>query len=59
MRSKAIIGNCGRGNRPWSEVDKFVLDQFIMKGGRVAFFVDPVSISADSLRQGQYDCGND
>ncbi len=40
------------GNRPWSEVDKFVLDQFIMKGGRVAFFVDPVSISADSLAKG-------
>ena len=40
------------GRTPWSEPDKFALDQFIMKGGRVAFFVDPVSISADSLAKG-------
>ena len=40
------------GNKPWSEVDKFVLDQFIMNGGRVAFFVDPVLVSEDSLARG-------
>jgi len=40
------------GKSPWPEVDKFVLDQFIMKGGRVAFFIDPVEVSEDSLAKG-------
>ncbi len=40
------------GKSPWSEVDKFALDQFIMQGGRVAFFIDPVVVSEDSLAHG-------
>lgn len=40
------------GTKPWPEVDKLVLDQFIMKGGRVAFFIDPVTVSEDSLSKG-------
>ncbi len=40
------------GTKPWPEVDKLVLDQFIMKGGRVAFFIDPVTVSEDSLSRG-------
>lgn len=39
--------------REYSEADKFVLDQYLMAGGRIAWFVDPVFISADSLANGQ------
>ena len=34
------------------ETDKLVIDQFIMKGGKVLWFVDPVKVSIDSLSQG-------
>lgn len=34
---------------PFSEVEKYVIDQYIMKGGRVMWFIDPVSIDLDSL----------
>ena len=37
----------------FTEADKFVLDQYVMSGGRVAWFVDPVSINMDSLRMGR------
>lgn len=38
----------------YSEKDKFVLDQFIMRGGKVAWFVDPMHVYADTLiRKGQ------
>ena len=33
----------------FSEKDKFVIDQYIMNGGRVLWFVDPVSVQRDSL----------
>ncbi|MCF8230782.1 MAG: gliding motility-associated ABC transporter substrate-binding protein GldG [Bacteroidales bacterium] len=35
----------------FSEKDKFILDQYIMHGGKVMWFVDQVSASMDSLRQ--------
>ena len=38
--------------RPFSEADKFALDQYIMQGGRVLFFLDPVHPFADSLSAG-------
>jgi len=38
--------------KPIPEADKLVLDQYIMKGGKVLWFVDPVSVSVDSLSQG-------
>lgn len=38
----------------WSEKDKYILDQFLMRGGRVAWFVDPMHVYADTLlRRGQ------
>lgn len=37
---------------PVPEADKLVIDQFIMKGGKVLWFVDPVTVSIDSLSQG-------
>lgn len=35
---------------PFSESEKFILDQYIMNGGKVLWFLDGVKISADSLR---------
>jgi ABC-2 type transport system permease protein len=36
----------------FSEADKFAIDQYIMQGGRVLFFLDPVNPFADSLTGG-------
>ncbi|MDR1895464.1 MAG: gliding motility-associated ABC transporter substrate-binding protein GldG [Prevotellaceae bacterium] len=36
----------------WLEADKFVLDQYIMNGGRTAWFVDAVHVHEDSLSRG-------
>lgn len=33
----------------FSEKDKFVIDQFIMRGGRVVWMIDPIAFSEDSL----------
>ncbi|MBK7130712.1 MAG: gliding motility-associated ABC transporter substrate-binding protein GldG [Crocinitomicaceae bacterium] len=33
----------------FNERDKFVIDQFIMRGGKVLWFVDPVYVDRDSL----------
>lgn len=33
----------------FSEKDKFIIDQFIMKGGKVLWFVDPMFVDRDSL----------
>lgn len=35
---------------PFPEKDKFVLDQFIMKGGRVLWFIDNMDVDMDSLQ---------
>ena len=37
---------------PFSEKDKFVLDQYIMKGGKVLWFIDMVDASLDSIGGG-------
>lgn len=37
---------------PVPEADKLVIDQYIMRGGKVLWFVDPVTVSVDSLSQG-------
>ena len=34
------------------ESDKIVIDQYIMKGGKVLWFIDPISVSIDSLSRG-------
>ncbi|MBN2274331.1 MAG: gliding motility-associated ABC transporter substrate-binding protein GldG [Bacteroidales bacterium] len=38
--------------RRFSEQDKYVLDQYIMKGGSVMWFLDRVAISMDTLAMG-------
>jgi len=47
---KAII--IARPMRRFSEADKFAIDQYIMRGGKVLFFLDPVNPFADSLSGG-------
>ncbi len=38
----------------FSEKDKFVIDQFIMKGGKAAWFIDPLEVREDTLfKRGQ------
>ncbi|MBX7093427.1 MAG: gliding motility-associated ABC transporter substrate-binding protein GldG [Flavobacteriales bacterium] len=38
----------------FTEKEKFVIDQFIMKGGKVAWFIDPMEVREDTLfRRGQ------
>ena len=37
---------------PFSESDKLVIDQLLMKGSRILWAVDPVEVSLDSLSQG-------
>jgi ABC-2 type transport system permease protein len=38
--------------RPFSEKDKFSIDQYIMQGGKVVWLIDPVQVSLDSLSKG-------
>ena len=38
----------GPKNR-FSEKDKYVIDQFLMRGGKLMYFVDPLKINQDSL----------
>ncbi len=37
----------------YNERDKFVLDQYIMRGGKILFFLDPVQTFTDSLKTGR------
>lgn len=39
--------------KPFSEEDKFILDQYIMNGGRVLWLIDEVNVNADSLSAGK------
>lgn len=38
--------------QPFDEADKFVIDQYIMNGGKVLWLIDPVQVNTDSLSQG-------
>ncbi|MDR0415375.1 MAG: gliding motility-associated ABC transporter substrate-binding protein GldG [Prevotellaceae bacterium] len=42
---------------PWSEADKLAIDQHIMRGGKVAWFIDPVTVHEDSLANGHVTFG--
>ena len=51
MNYKAII--IAQPLRAFSEADKFAVDQYIMRGGKVLFFLDPVQTNEDSLSSGR------
>ena len=42
---------------PFSERDKYLLDQYIMDGGKVLFLIDKVNASMDSLARDDYFAG--
>lgn len=42
---------------PFSEKDKFIIDQYIMYGGKVMWLLDPVSASMDSLQNAESTMG--
>jgi len=46
---KAIV--IAKPDSSFSEKDKFIIDQFVMKGGKVLFAIDPLYTSIDSLRK--------
>lgn len=37
---------------PFDEADKFVIDQYVMNGGKVMWLIDPVRVNTDSLSRG-------
>lgn len=43
--------------QPFNEKDKFVIDQFIMHGGKVLWFIDPVFATMDSLQNSNQTIG--
>jgi len=57
--AEATIGNYGnkfdvlivaQPTKPFSEIDKYVIDQFIMDGGKVLWLIDATNASVDSLQ---------
>jgi gliding-associated putative ABC transporter substrate-binding component GldG len=47
---KAII--IAKPTKPFSEADKLVIDQYVMNGGKVLWFIDEVNVNTDSLVNG-------
>ncbi len=43
--------------KPFNERDKFIIDQYIMYGGRVLWFIDPVHATMDSLQNADQTIG--
>ncbi len=43
-----------RPDSAFSEKDKFIIDQYIMRGGKALWFVDPVFARMDSLKRSQF-----
>ena len=41
----------------FTDKEKYVIDQFIMNGGKVLWLIDPVSTNRDSLRRGGFTMG--
>lgn len=44
--------------KAFSEKDKFIIDQYIMRGGKVLWLVDPVFAAMDSLQSSESTMGN-
>lgn len=44
--------------KPFSEKDKFIIDQYVMRGGKVLWLVDPVFATMDSLQMSESTIGN-
>ncbi|MEA3505678.1 MAG: gliding motility-associated ABC transporter substrate-binding protein GldG, partial [Bacteroidota bacterium] len=48
LRYDAIV--IAKPTTSFSERDKFIIDQYVMRGGKIMWFVDPVIASMDSLQ---------
>ncbi len=44
--------------KPFSEKDKFIIDQYVMHGSKVLWLIDPVSATMDSLQTSESTIGN-
>ena len=44
--------------KPFSEKDKFIIDQYIMHGGKILWLIDPVFATMDSLQMSESTIGN-
>lgn len=55
-RYDAII--IAKPTKPFSEKDKFIIDQYIMRGGKVLWLIDPVFATMDSLQSSESTMGN-
>jgi ABC-2 type transport system permease protein len=55
--SSYALAVIAKPSKPWSEADKLVVDQYIMRGGKVAWFIDPVMVHEDSLANGHMTFG--
>src|SRR5690606_20817581 len=44
-------------DRAFTDKETFVIDQFIMNGGKVLWLIDPVATNTDSLRQNSFTMG--
>ncbi len=51
-KDKADILIIAGPKQPFTEKDKFINDQFVMRGGKVVWLIDPVMVSLDSLSNG-------
>ncbi len=38
--------------QPFPESDKFLIDQYLLRGGKIMWLIDPVQVNADSLSSG-------
>jgi ABC-2 type transport system permease protein len=52
---KAII--IAKPDSAFSEKDKFIIDQFVMRGGKVLWLIDPVDATMDSLQNSRQTVG--
>ncbi len=44
--------------KPFSEKDKFIIDQYVMYGGKILWLIDPVFTTMDSLQMSESTIGN-
>ena len=44
--------------KPFSEKDKFIIDQYVMHGGKILWLIDPVFATMDSLQMSESTIGN-
>ena len=44
--------------KPFSEKDKFIIDQYVMHGGKILWLIDPVFATMDSLQMAESTIGN-